>query len=143
MRYLNWPLLALNLFMMFCILGSAALSEVRTGLARVDARNSSIEDVLWGQVHLQLSLSQGVPYRVYTTTEPNRVVLEFNKAIIDGLEVDEINQSDRIGSVEVMVSKAGWHQFILHIKQPLIVYSVEIKVPDDGSNALLELVWRR
>ncbi len=140
MRYLNWPLLALNLFMMFWTLGSAALSEVSTGLARVDARNSSIEDVLWGQVHLQLSLSQGVPYRVYTMTEPNRVVLEFNKAIIDGLEVDEINQSDRIGSVEVMVSTAGWHQFILHIKQPLIVYSVEIKVPDDGSNALLDLV---
>ena len=140
MRYLKWPALALNFLLTVCAVGSASSSDINSALARVDAKNSSIDDILWGQVQLQLSLSQGVPYRVYTITEPNRVVLEFNKAIIDDIAMDQISQSDKIDSVEVAVSAAGWNQLILNVKQPLIVFSVETKVPDDGSSAMLDLV---
>ena len=140
MRYLNWHVLALNFLLMFCALGSASSSETRSALARVDWQNSFLKDVLWGQVQLQLSLSQGVPYRVYTVTEPNRVVLEFNGATIDDLDAAKVNQSDEIESVETTVSVTGWTQLILNINQSLIVKSVEIQVADDGSNALLNLV---
>ena len=140
MRYLNWPALALNFLLTVCAVGSASSSDINSALARVDAKNSSIDDILWGQVQLQLSLSQGVPYRVYTITEPNRVVLEFNRAMIDEIAMDQISQSDKIDSVEVAVSAAGWNQLILNVKQPLIVFSVETKVPDDGSSAMLDLV---
>lgn len=140
MRYLNWPALALNFLLTVCAVGSASSSDINSALARVDAKNSSIDDILWGQVQLQLSLSQGAPYRVYTITEPNRVVLEFNRAMIDEIAMDQISQSDKIGSVEVAVSAAGWSQLILNVKQPLIVFSVETKVPDDGSSAMLDLV---
>ena len=140
MRYLNWPALALNFLLTVCAVGSASSSDINSALARVDAKNSSIDDILWGQVQLQLSLSQGVPYRVYTITEPNRVVLEFNRAMIDEIAMDQISQSDKIDSVEVAVSAAGWSQLILNVKQPLIVFSVETKVPDDGSSAMLDLV---
>ena len=140
MRYLKWPALALNFLLTVCAVGSASSSDINSALARVDAKNSSIDDILWGQVQLQLSLSQGVPYRVYTITEPNRVVLEFNRAMIDEIAMDQISQSDKIDSVEVAVSAAGWNQLILNVKQPLIVFSVETKVPDDGSSAMLDLV---
>ena len=140
MRHLNWPALALNFLLTVCAVGSASSSDINSALARVDAKNSSIDDILWGQVQLQLSLSQGVPYRVYTITEPNRVVLEFNRAMIDDIAMDKVNQSDKIDSVEVSVSAAGWNQLILNVKQPLIVFSVETKVPDDGSSAMLDLV---
>ncbi|MDA8740205.1 N-acetylmuramoyl-L-alanine amidase [Rhodobacteraceae bacterium] len=140
MRYLKWPALALNFLLTVCAVGSASSSDINSALARVDAKNSSIDDISWGQVQLQLSLSQGVPYRVYTITEPNRVVLEFNRAMIDDIAMDQISQSDKIDSVEVAVSAAGWSQLILNVKQPLIVFSVETKVPDDGSSAMLDLV---
>ena len=140
MRYLNWDVLALNFLLMVCAVGSASSSETRSALARVDWQTSFLKDVLWGQVQLQLSLSQGVPYRVYTVTEPNRVVLEFNGAIIDDLDAAKANQSDEIESVETAVSVTGWTQLILNINQSLIVRSVEIQVADDGSNALLNLV---
>ena len=140
MRYLKWPALALNFLLTVCAVGSASSSDINSALARVDAKHSSIDDILWGQVQLQLSLSQGVPYRVYTITEPNRVVLEFNRAMIDEIAMDKVNQSDKIDSVEVAVSAAGWNQLILNVKQPLIVFSVETKVPDDGSSAMLDLV---
>lgn len=140
MRFLTWHVLALNFLVMFFAVGSAASSETQSALARLDSQNSFVKDALWGQVQLQLSLSQGVPYRVYTVTEPNRVVLEFNGATIGDLEVAKVNQSDKIESVETKVSAAGWLQLILNINQSLIVKSVEIKVPDDGSNASLSLI---
>ena len=78
MRFLTWHVLALNFLVMFFAVGSAASSETQSALARLDSQNSFVKDALWGQVQLQLSLSQGVPYRVYTVTEPNRVVLELS-----------------------------------------------------------------
>ncbi len=140
MRFLTWHVLALNFLVMFFAVGSAASSETQSALARLDSQNSFVKDALWGQVQMQLSLSQGVPYRVYTVTEPNRVVLEFNGATIGDLEVAKVNQSDKIESVETKMSAAGWLQLILNINQSLIVKSVEIQVPDDGSNASLSLI---
>ena len=140
MRFLTWHVLALNFLVMFFAVGSAASSETQSALARLDSQNSFVKDALWGQVQMQLSLSQGVPYRVYTVTEPNRIVLEFNGATISDLEVAKVNQSDKIESVETKMSAAGWLQLILNINQSLIVKSVEIQVPDDGSNASLSLI---
>lgn len=140
MRFLTWHVLALNFLVMLFAVGSAASSETQSSLARLDSQNSFVKDALWGQVQLQLSLSQGVPYRVYTVTKPNRVVLEFNGATIGDLEVAKVNQSDKIESVETKMSAAGWLQLILNINQSLIVKSVEIQVPDDGSNASLSLI---
>ena len=49
-----------------------------SGLARVDAAASQFVDTRSG-AELTLSLSQGVPYRVFTLTEPARLVVDFRE----------------------------------------------------------------
>lgn len=140
MKYLKIPALALNFFLIFCALSLVAHAEVKSGLARLDAEQSSMKDIMWGQVQIKLSLSQGVPYRVYTQAKPDRVVLEFNKAFLEGITKSGMNQSDSIDTVDLAVSKVGWNQVIFHINQPFKVFSAEMKIPIDATNAVLELV---
>ena len=48
------------------------------GLARLRVRDSSVEDLLWDGVRINLNLSQGVPYRVYFLQDPLRMEVELN-----------------------------------------------------------------
>lgn len=141
MKYFKLPALALHLSLILCAFGAVASAEVKSALARVDVDQSSLKDIMWGgQVALELSLSQGVPYRVYTQSMPDRVVLEFNKAHLEDIAKAGFNYSDSIGAVETGVSEVGWDQIILHLNQPLVILSAEMKIPLDATNAVLKLI---
>ena len=137
---LKLPVLALNIFFVFGAFGATAMAEMKSALARADPKQSSLQDLMWGQVALELSLSQGVPYRLYTRAQPDRIVLEFNKALLENFDEAEFNQSDRISSIDFGVSETGWDQLLLYLDQPLTIFSAEMKIPPDASGAILKLV---
>ncbi|MEL7116718.1 MAG: N-acetylmuramoyl-L-alanine amidase, partial [Pseudomonadota bacterium] len=59
------------------IWASCVLAQDFTGLARVDAARSFVEDRRGG-AELRLGLSQPVPYRVFLLDDPWRLVLDFS-----------------------------------------------------------------
>ncbi len=66
-------------------LGVATAQEF-TGLARVLAADSRVTDGTRDEVELNLHLSQGVPYRVFTLDAPHRLVLDFQEVDWRGLD---------------------------------------------------------
>ena len=58
------------------------------GFARVDPAQSQAKDGFFGKTHVTLSLSQGVPYRLFHLTDPNRFVIDFQQVDFAGLLPD-------------------------------------------------------
>lgn len=56
-----------------------AAAQPFSGLARVDPEGSRIADTGRDGVQIDLHLSQGVPYRLFTLDNPPRLVLDFQE----------------------------------------------------------------
>ena len=64
---------------------SAAYAQPFTALARFDVEKSQIT-MRGGAYKLDLALSQGVPYRVYTLNDPARLVVDFREVDFAGVD---------------------------------------------------------
>ncbi len=111
-----------RLFIAFCALfwGVAAQGQDLAGLARVDAAGSSVTDTVAG-VDLVLSLSQPVPYRVFTLDAPRRLVLDFSTVDWAGLDTDAFDRSEAVASVSVGPFRPGWSRMVVELAAPMAV----------------------
>ena len=89
----------------------SALARIAPGENRVVDRGEAVE--------LTLSITQGVPYRIFTLDHPRRLVLDFNELDWTGLKVDAFDASDRIASVRTGLFQAGWSRMVLDLASPL------------------------
>ncbi|MCM2561169.1 N-acetylmuramoyl-L-alanine amidase [Lutimaribacter sp. EGI FJ00015] len=120
------------------IWGSAALAQDFSGLARVDATQSRIEDSRTGAV-LSLSLSQGVPWRAYTLDAPARLVLDFREVQWDGLRADDFDRADAASQVRFGGFRPGWSRMVIDLSQPMTVAQAEMRILPDSGAAMLKL----
>lgn len=103
------------------------------GLARVDATRSLISGD-GGGARLDLHLSQGVPYRVFTLDGPPRLVLDFKEVDWTGLKAGDLNQNEQISDVKFGTYVPGWSRMVLAMKEPLAVAEAGLAVdPITGS----------
>jgi N-acetylmuramoyl-L-alanine amidase len=63
-----------------------------SGLARLELEGSGLSDSRRG-IEITLRLSQGVPYRVFTLDEPERLVLDFREVDWSGVDPALLDQS--------------------------------------------------
>lgn len=110
-----------------------------SGLARVLPEQSGISDTRRKTV-LDLGLSQGVPYRVFTLNDPARLVLDFQEVDWQGLETDAFETSERVGSVHFGGYVPGWSRMVLMLSEPLAVDLVDLRIDDVIGSARLVLV---
>ncbi|MEM1005941.1 MAG: AMIN domain-containing protein, partial [Pseudomonadota bacterium] len=88
----------------FCIaliwaLCGAAFAQDFSALARIQPDQSRIVETGRAGVRVDLGLSQGVPYRVFTLRDPYRMVLDFKEVDWSGLNRDDFLQTERISDV--------------------------------------------
>ncbi|MEL7091196.1 MAG: N-acetylmuramoyl-L-alanine amidase [Pseudomonadota bacterium] len=120
----------------------AALVQAQdlSGLARLDAGASSIEDGWFGRTELTLSLSQGVPYRVFSLADPARFVVDFREVDFTGVAPEDVlAKPGRVRAVRMGSYRPGWSRLVLDLAEPLTAARVEMAVDDSTGRAVLNI----
>ncbi len=119
-------------------LPAPSVAQELTALARVDAAGSSLRDAGRG-VDLVLSLSQPVPYRVFTLDDPRRLVLDLSAVDWNGLTEADFDQSDAVGRVAMGAFRPGWTRMVLELARPLVIDSAGMDT-SQGARVAVALV---
>lgn len=118
-------------FVLCAVLAGPVLSQDLGALARFEAGN--VRD-RWGATELRLEISQGVPWRVFTLTNPNRLVMDFREVQWGEVDPNSLNASDRISAVRMGAYRPGWSRLVADLAEPMSVQTAELATdPSDGA----------
>ncbi len=126
------------------VLGSGAraqdISEERAlgGQARFIA--GAVSDADWGKgTELTLSLSQGVPWRAFTLTEPPRLVVDFREVDWTGANAAEMDRSDKVAGLRMGPFRSGWSRLVAELSGPMILDRAGMRISEETGQAELSL----
>lgn len=119
-----------------------AQAQQFNALARVEAENSRLADEAGG-VRLELRLSQGVPYRLFTLENPYRLVLDFREVDWAGLDRDAFLQSDQVKGALFGTYVPGWSRMVLELGGPLKVDQAELQINQATGAAFLTMLLKQ
>ncbi|MEO0400944.1 MAG: N-acetylmuramoyl-L-alanine amidase [Pseudomonadota bacterium] len=115
-----------------------AVAQDLSGLARVDVAGSGIEDGWSGQTTLTLSLSQGVPFRVFVLDAPARLVVDFREVDFQGVTQNALlAEAGRVAAVRFGTFQPGWSRLVADLNAPMLPR--EIGMPVDAASGRAEL----
>ncbi|WP_299149890.1 N-acetylmuramoyl-L-alanine amidase [uncultured Tateyamaria sp.] len=118
----------------------AATAQDLSGLARVEAAQSGIKDGWFGATTLTLSLSQGVPFRVFVLDEPARLVVDFREVDFRGLQADALlGGTERVDNVRFGTFKPGWSRLVADLATPMVPHEIEMPVDTGSGRATLRI----
>lgn len=123
-------------------LTGAAVAQDFSALARILPDQSHISDTGRSGVTVQLGLSQGVPYRVFTLRDPYRMVLDFQEVDWSGLDRNAFLQSSRISGVQFGAYVPGWSRLVLELGAPLAVDTADMRIDSATGAAQLSLTLK-
>lgn len=115
------------------------MAQEFSGLARIDTAQSRIIDHGKNGIQISLTLSQGVPYRVFTLDDPPRLVLDFQEVDWTGLSADVLLVTKRITNVQFGTYVPGWSRLVLDLGQPMQVATAALDVDQLRGSAQLVL----
>jgi len=116
--------------------GDAARAEGFSGLARLDPVRSEIVADGPG-VGLRLTLSQGVPWRVFTLDGPPRMVLDFREVDWSGAGAADLVATGRVRGLRMGQIRPGWSRMVADLAAPYPLEEAGLTVdPETGTAAL-------
>ncbi|MDE4134470.1 N-acetylmuramoyl-L-alanine amidase [Phaeobacter sp. QD34_3] len=124
------------------LLAVTATAQGFSALARVDAERSLIRDAGQG-ARIELHLSQGVPYRIFTLDGPPRLVLDFQEVDWAGLDQERLLQGENLRAVHFGAYVPGWSRMVLDLGRPMQVEAAEMAVDPVTAAAVLSLDLQR
>ncbi|MBI6629984.1 N-acetylmuramoyl-L-alanine amidase [Pontibaca salina] len=110
-----------------------------TALARIIPESSRISDQARGTVGINLALSQGVPYRLFTLNDPPRLVVDFKEVDWSGLDRETLLDSNRIAQVQFGGYLPGLSRLVAELVQPMAVRQAAMRIDDDSGAGHLVL----
>lgn len=119
----------------------AAAAQGFSALARILPEQSALRDVGEG-AELRLTLSQGVPYRVFTLDEPRRVVLDFQEVDWTGFSATGFLNTTKVSDIRFGGYVPGWSRLVLELSEPMQVASVALDIDPVTANAALALTLK-
>ena len=114
--------------------GQRAHAQDLTGLARIDATNSAVTEEGDG-IALRLSLSQGVPWRVFTLADPPRLVFDFREIDWAGLDGAALIGTERVADLRFGSYRPGWSRLVLTLTDPMPVRRAQMRIAADTRRA--------
>ena len=120
------------------MLAAPVSAQDLTALARFDPEASQFSD-RWRGSRIELSLSQAVPWRVFTLDEPRRLIADFREVdwgTSSGLPVDP---NDRIEAIRFGQFQPGWSRMVVDLKAPLGLDTAEMRVDQTTGRAMLDI----
>ena len=113
-----------------------------SALARIDSVRSAITNAGSDSVQVDLRLSQGVPFRVFTLSRPDRLVIDFREVDWTGLTSETLLQSQKIVEVRFGSYRPGWSRLVAQMAQPMAVSDVAMTIAAETGSADLSLSLR-
>jgi N-acetylmuramoyl-L-alanine amidase len=122
------------------LLAPWAAAQDMTALARVDAQKSAITDRWFGTTDLTISLSQGVPFRVFLLDDPARLVVDFREADWSGVDAKDILPAPgRVEAVRFGAFRPGWSRLVADLAEPMLPKQIGMPVDEQSGRATLEI----
>ncbi|WP_136634554.1 N-acetylmuramoyl-L-alanine amidase [Pseudooceanicola onchidii] len=128
---------ASKLLIAACLVVAGLVSPVQAqglfGVARIAAGDSALTEDR-GRLDLSLSLTQPVPWRIFTLTDPARVVMDFREVDWTGLTPERLRQTALVTDVRFGTYRPGWSRLVLTLADPMALASSAMTVdPDRGT----------
>lgn len=117
------------------VMGVLAHAQEFSALARVDVSQSEIKDQRGG-VAIELKLSQGLPWRIFTLDDPRRLVVDFREVDWGGVDAAALNGARQISDLRVGGYQPGWSRMIADLTMPMTIDTAEMTLSDDQSATL-------
>lgn len=116
----------------------AQASEPLVALARPVVADSSIAD-FGTDVQVRLKVTQPVLWRVFTLSDPMRLVLEFGEVDWSGVDLGAVLDSDAVQAVTYGYGEPGWSRLVLELSEPLQVETAGMTTALEDGSAVLKL----
>ncbi|MBI1494157.1 N-acetylmuramoyl-L-alanine amidase [Halocynthiibacter styelae] len=110
-----------------------------TGQARVIPDSTIVTEATDGGFSMALTLSQGVPFQVYTLADPMRLVLDFNEVTWRDLDRTKLRNLSGVSDLRAGALRPGWSRLVLELNKPLGVRSAFMRIDDASQQATLNL----
>lgn len=127
-------------FVLYVVLAGPVLSQDLGALARFETGN--VRD-RWGAAELKLEISQGVPWRVFTLTNPNRLVMDFREVQWGEVDPNSLSASDRILAVRMGAYRPGWSRLVADLAEPMRVQTAELATDASDGGATITVRLQR
>ena len=120
---------------LFLFLATPLVSEV--SFARLIKENSFAKDRFFGGIEINLQLSQGVPYKIWMKRDPLSLIIDFNVLNFNGIDLEKINQSKNIKSIEIKELDTEWSRLSFQLADYWAIENTEMSIsPQDNSASL-------
>ena len=120
---------------LFLFLATPLVSEVSS--ARLIKENSFAKDRFFGGIEINLQLSQGVPYKIWMDRDPLSLIIDFNVLNFNGIDLEKINQSKNIKSIEIKELDTEWSRLSFYLADYWAIENTEMSIsPQDNSASL-------
>ncbi|MBU2865400.1 N-acetylmuramoyl-L-alanine amidase [Pacificibacter marinus] len=107
-------------------------------LAQVSGSDARVVDRGDGAT-LSLTLSQPVPYRIFTLTDPLRMVIDFAEVDWTGFNPISFDQATAVTAVRVGGFRPGWSRMVMDLSDPIAVTSAQMLRTDEGATLHISL----
>ncbi len=119
---------------------SSSSAQVQAGAARVLLSESGVSEGWFGSTELQVTLSHGVPFRVFTLDEPARLVVDFQ-----GLDWSDVAAEQFLGddvglpAVRFGTMQAGWSRLVADMSRPMLPQEIGMTIDESSGVARLKI----
>lgn len=126
-----------------CFAATGACAQGLRALARIDAAQSGIADISDHEMELTLKLSQAVPYRIFTLSDPDRIVFDFKEVDWAGFSAIKPLKSEKINELRFGVFQAGWSRMVMELNEPMVLDEVGLRIDPVKGDAVLKAKFKR
>lgn len=122
---------------LFLVLATPSVSEV--SFARLIKENTFAKDRFFGGIEINLQLSQGVPYKIWMDRDPLSLIIDFNVLNFNGIDLEKINQSKNIKSIEIKELDTEWSRLSFHLADYWAIENTEMSISSQDNSASLSI----
>ncbi|XDA99647.1 N-acetylmuramoyl-L-alanine amidase [Sulfitobacter sp. LCG007] len=128
------------LSLLLLLIGAGAGAQDLSARARVEAGPSGVRDGWFGGATLELHLSQGVPFRVFTLDSPPRLVIDFREVDWRGLsQADLLSRPGTVTSLRFGPFQPGWSRLVADLSGPYLPIEIGMPINTASGSAVLSL----
>ena len=124
----------------FLVLAVPAASEV--SFARLLHENSFAKDRFFGGLEINLSLSQGVPYKISFLEDPISLIIDFNLVSFDEIDPQKLNHSKNIKFIKFEELDSKWSRLSIQFEDFWNIENTEMRIDPNDSSATISILLK-
>ena len=124
----------------FLILAVPAASEA--SFARLLHENSFAKDRFFGGLEINLSLSQGVPYKISFLEDPISLIIDFNIVSFDEIDPQKLNHSKNIKFIKFEELDSKWSRLSIQFEDFWNIENTEMRIDPNDSSATISILLK-